>query len=271
METKSHLLIAMQAALTAGDSILQIYNQDFSIEQKSDDSPLTLADKVSNEIISSYLEPSGIPILSEEGKSIDYSIRKNWKIFWLVDPLDGTKEFIKKNGEFTVNIALIKDVSPVLGVVYIPALSLLYFSAAGLGAYRLSNNVEYRHDLTLHDILEKSVRIRIDASGIRPFTIVGSRSHATPDLEVYVNARRREFQEVEFVSAGSSLKFCQVAEGRADEYPRLGTTMEWDTAAGQIIAEQSGAKVTVWNTGSPLIYNKEELKNPWFVVSNGRS
>ena len=271
MELKAYLLTAIQASLTAGSAILQIYDQNFSVEEKSDKSPLTLADKKSHDIILSHLAQSGIPVLSEEGKNMDYAHRKDWETFWLVDPLDGTKEFIKKNGEFTVNIALINKNLPVLGVIFVPVQSILYFAAQNLGAYRFNiQNVADVENLTIHDWIQRATPIRIDAEGVRPYTIVGSRSHASAEQESYVKARQRDFPVVEFISAGSSLKFCQVAEGRADEYPRLGTTMEWDTAAGQIIAEQAGARVLAYDAGLPLVYNKEDLKNPWFVVTNGR-
>jgi 3'(2'), 5'-bisphosphate nucleotidase len=270
MDIKANLLTAIQASLKAGSEILHIYHGDFSVEEKADLSPLTTADKRSHNIIMSCLVNTHIPVLSEEGKNIDFSVRKEWEVFWLVDPLDGTKEFLKRNGEFTVNIALIKGIYPVLGVIYIPVMSTLYFAATGLGAYRI-NNIGNCQNLIFNDFLQRAVQIHIDASDSHPYTIVGSRSHATPDLESYVNSRRQEFQQVEFISAGSSLKFCQVSEGRADVYPRLGPTMEWDTAAGQIIAEQSGGKVLIYDNGLPLTYNKEDLKNPWFVVSNGRS
>jgi 3'(2'), 5'-bisphosphate nucleotidase len=271
MELKAYLLTAIQASLTAGSAILQIYDQNFSVEEKSDKSPLTLADKKSHDIILSHLAQSGIPVLSEEGKNMDYAHRKDWETFWLVDPLDGTKEFIKKNGEFTVNIALIKKKLPVLGVIFVPVQSILYFAAQNLGAYRFNiHNVADVKNLTIHDWIQRATPIIIDADGVRPYIIVGSRSHASAELESYVKARQRDFPVLEFISAGSSLKFCQVAEGRADEYPRLGTTMEWDTAAGQIIAEQAGARVLAYDAGLPLVYNKEDLKNPWFVVTNGR-
>jgi 3'(2'), 5'-bisphosphate nucleotidase len=218
---------------------------------------------------------SGIPVLSEEGKGIDFSKRKVWDTLWLVDPLDGTKEFIKKNGEFTVNIALINGSLPVLGVIFVPVQSLLYFAAVHVGAYRLKigggAEVGDIENLSFDQWMEKATPIRISKRGSRPYTIVGSRSHSSDELEAYVKARQQEFEAVDFVSAGSSLKFCQVAEGRADEYPRLGPTMEWDTAAGHIIAEQSGAKVLTFESGLPLTYNKEDLKNPWFVVTSSRS
>ncbi len=271
MDIRTILLTAIQAALEAGSAILDIYRQDFSVEEKPDKSPLTLADRKSHDIISSFLAPSGIPLLSEEGKNIDYSLRKTWNQFWLVDPLDGTKEFIKKNGEFTVNVAFIDGNMPTAGVIFVPAQTLLYFAAAGLGAYRTKiDDLENIRHFTLTDWIGKADSIRIDRSDRRPYTIVGSRSHATPELEAYINSRQREVEAIEFISVGSSLKFCLVAEGRADEYPRLGSTMEWDTAAGQIIAGQAGARVLIWDTGSPLEYNKKDLKNPWFVVTNTR-
>jgi 3'(2'), 5'-bisphosphate nucleotidase len=275
MDLKAHLRTSISASLAAGSAILKIYGQDFSIDKKSDNSPLTLADRESHDIISLYLAQTSIPVLSEEGKNIDYTRRKNWKYFWLVDPLDGTKEFIKKNGEFTVNIALIAGKSPVLGVIFVPAQSALYFAAAGMGAYRLVNesikNIKDIENLTFHDWIQRAASIKIKIDCARPYTIVGSRSHATAELEAYVRSRKREFQTVDFISAGSSLKFCQVAEGRADEYPRLGPTMEWDTAAGHIIAAEAGAKVLTYDSRLPLMYNKENLKNPWFIVTNGRN
>ncbi len=275
MDFNALLMTAIQAALKAGAAILEIYDQNFSVEQKTDNSPLTLADKKSHAIISSSLRHSDIPLLSEEGKNIDFSQRKSWKMFWLVDPLDGTKEFIKKNGEFTVNIALIKRNAPVLGVIFVPAQSLLYFGAESLGARRViiesRTGVDEITKRSFDEWMKKAVLIRISQNMSRPYTIVGSRSHGSAEQEAYVTQKRKEYHEVELIPAGSSLKFCQVAEGKADEYPRLGTTMEWDTAAGHIIAEQAGARVIAYGTGLPMTYNKEDLKNPWFIVTNGRN
>lgn len=271
MDIRAHLLTMIRAAIDAGSAIINIYYQDFAIETKEDSSPLTIADKKSHQIIISYLNASGIPILSEEGKNIEYSKRKNWEYLWIVDPLDGTKEFIKKNDEFTVNIALVHRDRPVSGVIYVPVFHRLYFAADQMGAYRLEfdGNLQIFNE-SMDDIMAKASRIKINPNVKRPYTIVGSRSHATSDLREYVDKKRQEYGDVEFISSGSSLKFCQVAEGKADVYPRLGPTMEWDTAAGQLIAEQAGAFVFRYDTDMPLVYNKEDLKNPWFIVSNGK-
>ena len=257
--------------MEAGLAILEVYNQDFVVEEKEDKSPLTLADKRSHEIIMSHLTPFDIPVLSEEGKSIDYHVRKQWNYLWIVDPLDGTKEFIKKNDEFTVNIALVKENTPVMGVIYVPVLKQLYFAAKDFGAYLvvLDSGFDLK-DYSLERLIKESIPVDVLSVKPRPFTIVGSRSHATMELEKYVEQKRKEHDAVDFISAGSSLKFCRVAEGSADVYPRLGPTMEWDTAAGHIIAECAGASIFRADNGEPLLYNKENLLNPWFIVSNGK-
>ncbi|MBC2715444.1 MAG: 3'(2'),5'-bisphosphate nucleotidase CysQ [Desulfobacteraceae bacterium] len=271
MNIKNLILPAIVAAVEAGFAILEVYNQDFAVEEKEDKSPLTMADKRSHEIIMSHLAPLDIPVLSEEGKRIDYHVRKQWEYLWIVDPLDGTKEFIKKNDEFTVNIALVKENTPVMGVIYVPVLKQLYFAAKDFGAYLMVLDSDFDFmDIPLTQIVNKSLPIDIAPGKTRPFTIVGSRSHATRELEEYVEQKRIEHGTVDFISAGSSLKLCRVAEGSADVYPRLGPTMEWDTAAGHIIAECAGASVFRADTGEPLLYNKENLLNPWFFVSNGK-
>ena len=185
--------------------------------------------------------------------------------------MDGTKEFIKKNGEFTVNIALIRQNKPVAGVIYVPDRDTLYFASTEIGAYKVDAHqitglLDNDPDRRLKDLVGRSTILPIDQSTKRPYTIAGSRSHATPELEAVVERKRREHGEVEFISAGSSLKLCLVAEGRADIYPRTGPTMEWDTAAGQAVVECSGGKVYQYDTEEPLGYNKENLLNPWFVV-----
>ncbi len=271
------LVSALVASKEAGKAILDVYETRFEVETKDDRTPLTIADKQAHEIIvdnlSSIPDPrSPIPILSEEGKDIAYSERKTWKQFWLVDPLDGTKEFIKKNGEFTVNIALIHSNMPIMGVIYIPVKNTYYFAIKDLGAYKLSSSELANSDLSVEKLLDSAVKLPIPdlqspiTGKDSQITIVGSRSHATRELEQYIDKMREEYQKVEFISAGSSLKFCLVAEGSADIYPRYGPTMEWDTAAGQIIAEEAGGKVIRADNGEPLLYNKEKLKNPWFVV-----
>ena len=285
MNRKICLLRSIQAAIEAGRAILEVYHSDFEIEEKADKSPLTLADKHSHEIILEYLSEFEIPILSEEGKDIPYGERQKWDTYWLIDPLDGTKEFIKKNGEFTVNIAMIHGRKPIAGVVYLPDRGILYFGSAEIGSYRAnasridhflnSPSGEKRRLIKLSDsdasqalqgLIGLATKLPLTQSANRPFTVVGSRSHGSPELEAFVEAKRREYGEVEFISAGSSLKLCLVAEGRADIYPRTGPTMEWDTAAGQAIAEFAGAKVFKFDTDEPLVYNKENMLNPWFVV-----
>jgi 3'(2'), 5'-bisphosphate nucleotidase len=286
MIDKMYLLISIQAAIEAGDAILEVYkSSEFKVEEKADRSPLTLADKRSHATIVKRLAQFDIPILSEEGKDIPYKERKEWDDYWLIDPLDGTKEFIKKNGEFTVNIAMIRDRKPAAGVVCVPDRDTLYFAADKIGSYRtkvsqaaellkkqariiyrINTPSDIEVDQILSDLIAQSKSLPINQSTNRAFTIAGSRSHATPELEAFVAEKRQEYGEVEFISAGSSLKLCLVAEGRADIYPRTGPTMEWDTAAGQAIVEFSGGKVFKYDTAEPLDYNKEKLLNPWFAV-----
>ncbi len=270
------VITALRAAVLAGQAIMEVYHTDFSVEQKSDNSPLTLADRRAHDIITKRLVPMGIPVLSEEGKNIPYAERKMWEMLWIVDPLDGTKEFIKRNDEFTVNIALVQRQVPIFGVIYVPVKKLLYFTTANDGA-RLLQDGEILERLSepgqapanlpdLKTLIHRSHRLPIGIPGCRPYVIVGSRSHATPGLEAFVEAQKNRYEQVEFVSAGSSLKFCLVAEGKAAIYPRLGPTMEWDTAAGHAIAAASGARVFRHDTGGPLLYNCPDLLNPWFVV-----
>jgi len=280
------ILTSIHAAMEAGNAILQVYHSsDFKVEQKDDKSPLTLADRRAHEVIVKHLSQFDIPVLSEEGQDILYDERKNWDTFWLVDPLDGTKEFIKKNGEFTVNIAMISNHKPVAGVVFVPDKNILYFASSEIGSYRVDmgqiggwlnskfgNQSRFENlsasaiDATLSELISQSAKLPVSDSTNQPFTIAGSRSHSTPELEAFVKEKRKEYGEVEFISAGSSLKLCLVAEGRADIYPRTGPTMEWDTAAGQAIVECSGGKVYQYDTTEPLKYNKENLLNPWFVA-----
>jgi 3'(2'), 5'-bisphosphate nucleotidase len=288
MNDKCYLLTAVAAAIEAGRAILEVYrSSDFKVEEKFDKSPLTLADRRSHEIIVKRLGKSDIAILSEEGKDIPYEERKRWKTYWLIDPLDGTKEFIKKNGEFTVNIAIIRDGKPIAGVIYVPDKDVLYFALKNQGSFKVDsgdsikrletdliepfNNQAFKTENeklaeAFDSLIAASVKIPVRDLTARPFTVIGSRSHASPELEAFVEEKRQEHGEVEFISAGSSLKLCLVAEGKADIYPRTGPTMEWDTAAGQAIAENAGCKVLQYDANEPLIYNKENLLNPWFVV-----
>ncbi len=266
-----YLFTAMAAALAAGGAILEVYDSDFEVEHKADDSPLTLADRRAHEIIVSALEGFDLPVLSEEGRDIPYSERRDWSAFWLVDPLDGTKEFVKRNGEFTVNIALVRERRPALGVIYVPVQDKLFWGTAKTGAWRVDGAAESglgdnlrAHDMTA--VLAGAVKLPCEAQRLSVFTIIGSRSHKGPDLDAFIEEMRHRHGVVEYISAGSSLKICRVAEGAAHIYPRLGPTMEWDTGAGQAIAESAGAVVFQYGTREPLVYNKENLLNPWFVV-----
>jgi 3'(2'), 5'-bisphosphate nucleotidase len=276
MNQEQLYITALRAALLAGCEIMDVYHSDFAVEHKPDNSPLTQADKRAHKLITKLLAPLGVPILSEEGKDIPYSQRRNWDILWIVDPLDGTKEFVKKNDQFTVNIALIQHQIPIFGVIYVPVKNILYFGISGNGAYllqdtkmltRLSAIEESADHLqNIEGIIGKSQRLPVARPGRSPYVIVGSRSHPTPELGLFVEDQKKYFERVEFVSAGSSLKFCLVAEGKAAIYPRLGPTMEWDTAAGHVIATASGARVYRHDTGGPLLYNRPDLLNPWFIV-----
>ena len=267
------ILTTILAAKRAGEAILDVYDSDFAVEQKDDKSPLTLADKKSNEIIENVLEQtvtvdnSTVPILSEEGKEISYEDRKKWEYFWLVDPLDGTKEFVKRNGEFTVNIALIHKHKPVLGIIYIPVKDVFYFAAINIGTYKLEGSEILTDDLSIEELLDKSQKLPLDNNNKTSLTVIGSRSHTSEEFSEFVERLNEKYENVEFISSGSSLKLCLVAEGKADVYPRFGPTMEWDTAAGQAIVEQAKGTVIDTQINEPLSYNKSNLLNPFFIVS----
>ncbi|MBO7119598.1 MAG: 3'(2'),5'-bisphosphate nucleotidase CysQ [Bacteroidaceae bacterium] len=272
MQNDNILDLAINTSVYAGREIMRIYNdpsQDFGIEKKADNSPLTLADKASHECIVKWLEPTGYPILSEEGAQIPYEERKEWHRLWIVDPLDGTKEFIKRNGEFTVNIALVEDGKPILGIIFVPATGTVYGGIVGMGARRVEGiRYDYldvpvtqrKEPLTFYSLPQQSLLNHI---GLK---VVASRSHMSPETEEYIGKLRKVNRKVELVSKGSSLKMCLVAEGSADVYPRFAPTMEWDTAAGDAICRACGKQVLDYNTGLPLTYNKPDLHNPWFIV-----
>ena len=250
--------IALHAAIKAGIGILDIYyNSDFGLEYKSDNSPLTIADKRAHQIIAECLTITNIPVLSEEGKAIAFAERNQWKMFWLVDPLDGTKEFVKRNDEFTVNIALIRGNSPIGGVVYVPVTRSVYW-ADDQGSFKAI--VDDKNEV-LSNIQQLPLTITKEN-----FVVAGSRSHMSPQTEAYIQSIDSKGKSIEMKSKGSSLKFCMVAEGYADIYPRLGPTMEWDTAAGHAIVKFAGRNVYQIENNEPLVYNKESLLNPWFVV-----
>lgn len=255
-------LLAAQATLNAGRVILEVYhNEDTQVEYKGDDSPLTQADTKGHLAIMELLETTGIPVLSEEGKHLPFEQRKDWDILWIVDPLDGTKEFIKRNGEFTVNIALVEKGTPILGVVYVPVTGELYLGVGEYGALKI--NIEAGATITGEDIAKgQSLPIQTQ----RPFTAVGSRSHMNEETTQFLEHYREEHGTVEILSKGSSLKMCMVAEGLADVYPRFAPTMEWDTAAGQAVVEAAGFSMVEKEHRTPLKYNKEDLLNPHFIV-----
>lgn len=256
------LSIAIQAALDAGKEILKVYQSNFEVELKGDNSPLTEADKNANSAIMRYLKPTEIPIISEENRQLDFSERKDWRSCWMVDPLDGTKEFIKRNGEFTVNIALIENGSPVLGVIYVPVSKELYFTSEdGTASKKITLSSENTSLETIFAIAEIIKPSEISS----PIKIVGSRSHLNEDTKKFISEIEKE-NAVEIVSKGSSLKFCLVAEGLAHIYPRFAPTMEWDTAAGHAICNATGVAVLDQNTGAQLQYNKPNLLNNYFVA-----
>jgi len=258
-----NLILAIRAAIFAGKEILEIYkSEDFEIKLKSDDSPLTIADQNAHDIIVDILSKTNFPILSEEGKDIPYDERQKWDCYWLVDPLDGTKEFIKQNGEFTVNIALIKENTPVLGVIYVPVTKDLYFSDEGIGAFK-AINVDSETDL--NNLIQFSFKLPFFTE-TEKYTVVGSRSHMNKETEEFIDDLKIQHGELEFISKGSSLKICMVAEGIANIYPRFALTMEWDTAAGHAIAIGAGCSVTLVDENTPVVYNKEDLLNPWFII-----
>jgi 3'(2'), 5'-bisphosphate nucleotidase len=253
---------AIIAAIDAGKKILEIYEEaDFEIETKTDNTPLTIADRVANEIITEHLAGE-FPILSEEGKSIPWEIRKNWNSFWIVDPLDGTKEFIKRNGEFTVNIAYIEKGTPVIGVIVVPVLGELYYADEN-GSFKC--NISLNEETDIKDIIKNSKKLPFEREETH-FVVVGSRSHLNAETEEFIKKIDTQGKPLMMVSKGSSLKLCLIAVGKADVYPRLGPTMEWDIAAGHAIATFAGRSVLQYPSGDPVVYNKENLLNPWFVV-----
>jgi len=260
---KTLINIAIKSSIKAGKAILEVYHSnDFEVQLKSDKSPLTLADRKAHQIIVAGLEGTGIPILSEEGKDIPFSVRKSWNRFWLVDPLDGTKEFIKRNGEFTVNIALIENGVPVMGVIYVPVTEVLYFGSLEEGAFRVS---QAGQTTDWFDKAEKLPQKTDDTT----FRVVASRSHINTETEEFIQKLKNNHPKIEIVSKGSSLKLCLIAEGKADIYPRFGPTSEWDTAAGHAIISASGGKVVLADDAdTDLKYNKENILNPYFIAKS---
>tara|TARA_Y100000768_G_C23921527_1_gene655179 strand:+ start:328 stop:1125 length:798 start_codon:yes stop_codon:yes gene_type:complete len=260
MLSKENLLEIVNISVDAGEVILNYYNENVDVIYKDDKSPLTKADLASHKIITDSIKKitPDIPILSEE-EFIDWKIRKKWKKYWLIDPLDGTKEFIKKNDEFTVNIALIENNRPILGVIYTPALNELFYSIKNFGSYKILTKKKL-------NTLKEAKRISINKKKSNKIKIVGSRSHSNPILDKWVN---KNFNEFDILQKGSSLKFCLIAEGSADIYPRFGPTSEWDIAAGHIILEEAGGKLKSIDNKEILYNEKENILNPeFFAYSN---
>jgi len=255
MSLKAMLASVREACVEAGAEILQIYADEsrFETEHKADDSPLTAADLAANKLLRARLQTltPATPILSEESEQAAWSERRHWDECWVVDPLDGTKEFLKRNDEFTVNVALVRRNEPILGVVYAPALQLWYYAARGVGAW-------FQHGKSAPVLLKVE-----PAYASAPLRVVVSRSHPSAELDAYMS----RLGEIETVPMGSSLKLCKIADGSADLYPRLGPTCEWDTAAGHAVVAEAGGQVLNASTGQPLRYNTGEgLLNPSFIV-----
>jgi len=258
MNYQELLSVAIEAAIKAGEKIMTFYNADYPIEIKSDESPVTIADKSAEEIIISYLKRTLLPIISEEHENTSYEQRKEWNFCWVVDPLDGTKEFIHKNGEFTVNIALVENQMPVIGVIYSPAGNDLFFASKDMGSFKTkvrSGNIDAPS-------LQK-LPLKNSSS---PVVIAVSRSHSNEKTEAFVNAFREKYPDLKTLASGSSMKMCRVAEGEAHLYPRFGRTMEWDTAAGHAILSFANASLLNIGNMQELKYNKEDLSNPDFIA-----
>jgi 3'(2'), 5'-bisphosphate nucleotidase len=263
---KMLFMAAANAAIRAGAKIMAVYESgDFHIKAKSDLTPLTLADTLAHDEIKSNLAVTRIPVISEEGRSIAYDERSSWDLLWMVDPLDGTDEFINRTSDFTVNIALIQNGYPTIGIVYAPAYRRIYFAVKERGSYRRHNiQPDKNARFTYEELIENSVKLPIIQNNDK-LTVVTSRLHISPDTSDYVNELRKKYHDINVFRRGSSLKMCMLAVGKADIYPRLDTTWEWDTAASQIIAEEAGFSIHSIEDDMRLSYNKENMQNPWFV------
>lgn len=265
---------AVRAAFAAGRAIMEVYAGPFDVELKADRSPLTKADRNAHAAIERALASTELPVISEEGSPVPVTERQAWGHYWLVDPLDGTKEFVQRNDEFTVNIALMSNTTgvrdplgiahPLVGVLYAPVTDVLYFAWQDGGAYR-QNAAATHGSLPAYERAAMSTRLPI-AHPERAFTILASRSHRSPETEAFIARKQQEHDTVAFAFMGSALKFGLMAEGTADAYPRYAPTMEWDTAAGQIICTEAGRQLIDVTTNAPMRYNKNEPVNNWFIV-----
>ena len=257
------------AAVRAGAAIMKIYknNDDYDISLKSDHTPITIADRMAHDTIKEALGSTRIPILSEEGRSMLYDERKNWELFWLVDPLDGTVEFIKGNNEFTVNIALMENNICISAIVYVPYHHKIYIAERGRGAWVMEDVTPDAEASFTYDDIHSGIRsLPLTEQSHEVFRVAVSRSHQTPETHEHIDTLRAEYPDLEIIEQGSSYKFCLLAEGTVDYYIRTTTTSEWDTAAGELILHEAGGSCMAYPTGKPLGYNKEVLDNPWFVA-----
>jgi 3'(2'), 5'-bisphosphate nucleotidase len=259
----------IKTAYEAGEAILEIYKSGFEVTFKEDESPLTQADMKSHHIIVNQLACYDMPVLSEEGNKIDYESRSKWSAYWLIDPLDGTKEFVKRNGEFTVNIALIFNNLPILGVVYCPTTNEMYWgSEKGSFKCKLEAKSEFRYEDYQSLMLDSEMLpLRNERD---TYIVLGSRSHPSEEMESYLVQLKTMHPNIDLLTKGSSLKFCTLAEGAADEYPRFGPTMEWDTAAGHAVAVFAGCEMLQYPGNQPFYYNKPSLLNPWFIAKKNK-
>ena len=263
MEIAQRVDRAIHAALLAGEKIMEVYaSDDFGVVKKDDFSPLTKADREAHLQISNILESTQIPVLSEEGIHLAYAERVLWKTFWLVDPLDGTKEFINRNDEFTVNIALIHESHPIAGVIYIPVSKELYVGIVGSGAWKIVNP---EPDCTVDQISQHGIKLPKGNKNTE-YTVIASRSHLNAETDAFVENLKKNHQEIKIIRKGSSIKFCMIAEGTADIFPRFGPTMEWDSAAGHAIVKAAGKNVFHTDQQTEIRYNKENLLNPHFIA-----
>jgi 3'(2'), 5'-bisphosphate nucleotidase len=263
-QEKNYLSLAIQAAMKASTAVLEFYNSTYKIETKIDNSPVTEADKASSKIICEMLAPTGIYVISEEEYCLPYKVRKEFECIWSIDPIDGTKEFIKKNGEFTINVALIKNQQPYIGVILSPVNGTLYFASKNIGAYK-GNILNMANTIELKDIIAQSEKLGMHCSTDN-YTVIVSRSHLSKETYSHIEELKQKHGELTYTYSGSSIKMCLVAEGSANEYPRYGTTCEWDTASGHAILNATGKDIYDVHTNLPLKYNKEDLKNPWFIA-----
>lgn len=254
---------AIHAAIRAGEKITEVYSSvDFQIRFKADHSPVTLADQNAHNEILRILEVTHLPVLSEEGVHISFEERKDWDLFWMVDPLDGTKEFIQRNDEFTVNIALIQKDRPIAGIIYVPVTGELYAGIPEIGAWKLRNPPK---NCTFQLMRQSGEKLPVEIKSSE-YVVVASRSHINPETETYIENLRQKHGTVRVMNLGSSLKICRIAEGTATIYPKLGQTMEWDTAAGHAIVKAAGKNIFHPDLKTELSYNKESLQNPYFIV-----